>query len=76
MLAKSVTTPFDRPDWIFELKYDGFRVLAIRDGTKARLLTRRGNELSACFPEIVECLRELPDSALHTSVGHGPCSRE
>jgi bifunctional non-homologous end joining protein LigD len=64
MLATSAAKPFDRPGWVFELKYDGFRVLAIRQGDEARLLSRRGNDLSVCFPEIVECLRDLPDSVL------------
>jgi ATP-dependent DNA ligase len=64
MLATSASKPFDRPGWIFELKYDGYRCLAIRDADQARLLTRRGNDLSACFPEIIACLRILPDIVL------------
>jgi bifunctional non-homologous end joining protein LigD len=31
---------FDHPDWLFELKYDGFRALLEIDGTGARLLSR------------------------------------
>ena len=64
MLATTASKPFDRPGWIFELKYDGFRVLAIRNAANARLLSRRGNDLAACFPEIVECLHALPSMAL------------
>lgn len=64
MLATSASKPFDRAGWIFELKYDGFRVLAIRSGEGARLLSRRGNDLADCFPEIVACLRDLPNIAL------------
>src|SRR4051812_48807724 len=64
MLATSASKPFDRPGWLFELKYDGFRVLAIRRGDEVRLLSRRGNDLAPCFPEIVACLRELPDLVL------------
>jgi bifunctional non-homologous end joining protein LigD len=64
MLATAASKPFDRPGWIFELKYDGFRVLAIRDKRGARLLSRRGNDLAGSFPEIVSCLRELPDMVL------------
>lgn len=40
--------PFNRPGWIFELKYDGFRVLADRRGD----LSRRGNDWIACYPEL------------------------
>jgi ATP-dependent DNA ligase len=64
MLATAASKPFDRPGWVFELKMDGFRALAVRDGDPIRLLSRRGNDLSACFPEIVACLRELPDIVL------------
>jgi ATP-dependent DNA ligase len=35
MLAKPGSKPFDRLGWIFELKYDGFRVLAFHDRTGA-----------------------------------------
>lgn len=61
MLATPAARPFNRPGWIFELKYDGFRVLAIRHTDGARLLSRRGNDLALCFPEIVECLIALPE---------------
>src|SRR5690348_7221239 len=64
MLAVPANKPFDRPGWIFELKLDGFRVLAIRRGDSLRLLSRRGNDLLPCFPEIAACLLELPDIAL------------
>jgi bifunctional non-homologous end joining protein LigD len=64
MLATAASKAFDRPGWIFELKMDGFRTLATREGERVRLLSRRGNDLSACFPEIVACLRELPDIVL------------
>jgi bifunctional non-homologous end joining protein LigD len=61
MLATSASKPFDRAGWVFELKYDGFRALAVRGAGVVRLLSRRGNDLLPCFPEIDECLRELPD---------------
>jgi bifunctional non-homologous end joining protein LigD len=47
-------------DWVFELKYDGFRCLAIRDSRRVRLLTRDGNDLARCFPEVVLEFRNLP----------------
>lgn len=64
MLATPAAEPFDRPGWIFELKYDGFRVLAVKATDTVRLLSRRGNELAPCFPEIVASLDELPDLVL------------
>ena len=35
--------PFDHPDWLFELKYDGWRALAYVENGKCRLVSRRGN---------------------------------
>ena len=38
-----VPEPFDHPDWLFELKYDGFRAMAYIERSKAELLSRKGN---------------------------------
>ncbi len=60
MLAEAAAAPFSSPDWLFELKYDGFRLLAERDGERARLLYRRGSDASAIFPELTRALKGLP----------------
>lgn len=45
-----VPEPFDHPDWLFELKYDGFRAMAyIQDG-KAELVSRKGNAYHSFEP--------------------------
>lgn len=36
--------PFSDPDWLFELKHDGFRALAFVDNGSCRLVSRNGNE--------------------------------
>jgi bifunctional non-homologous end joining protein LigD len=59
MLAESRDRPFTAPGWLFELKLDGYRVLAAQ-AASPRLLSRNGNDLSACFPEILQALRALP----------------
>jgi bifunctional non-homologous end joining protein LigD len=59
MLAESRDRAFSGEGWLFELKLDGYRVLAARDGT-SRLLSRNGNDLSATFPEVVRAVRALP----------------
>jgi len=59
MLAEAQEKPFNAPGWLFELKLDGYRTLASRDQT-SRVLSRNGNDLSACFPEIVQALKALP----------------
>jgi ATP-dependent DNA ligase len=42
------------PEWIHEVKYDGFRLLVHRDGDRVRLLTRNGHNWSGRYPWIVE----------------------
>jgi bifunctional non-homologous end joining protein LigD len=52
MLAESIEEPFDGPDWLFEIKWDGYRAVAfIEDGT-VRLVSRNQNELTARYPEL------------------------
>ena len=42
------------PDWIHEVKHDGFRLIVVRDGDRVRLLTRNGYDWSKRYPWIVE----------------------
>jgi bifunctional non-homologous end joining protein LigD len=42
--------------WIHEIKHDGFRMIARRDGTSVRLLTRNGNNWSELFPAVVAAI--------------------
>lgn len=60
MLAENGEVPFSSPDWLFELKYDGFRLLAERRDEGARLIYRRGSESSATYPDLARALRALP----------------
>jgi bifunctional non-homologous end joining protein LigD len=46
-------------DWIHEIKHDGFRLLARREGTRVRLFTRNGNDWSDRFPSVVEAIEVL-----------------
>jgi bifunctional non-homologous end joining protein LigD len=46
-------------DWIFEIKYDGYRLIAFIDSGRVRLVTRRGNDWTARFPEIARELETL-----------------
>ncbi|HEV2117935.1 MAG TPA: non-homologous end-joining DNA ligase [Terriglobales bacterium] len=56
MLATLVDKPFDNPQWLFEIKWDGYRSLAFLDGGKARLVSRNQNDMTSQYPE----LRDLP----------------
>jgi bifunctional non-homologous end joining protein LigD len=47
----------DRPDWIHEVKYDGYRLMVQRDGDRVRLITRNGYDWTKRYPWIVEAAR-------------------
>jgi bifunctional non-homologous end joining protein LigD len=44
----------DRPEWIHEVKYDGYRLRVERDGDRVRLITRGGYDWTKSYPWIVE----------------------
>lgn len=60
MLLEKARAPFDDPAWTFELKYDGYRLMAQTDGERAWLKSRNGADATAWFPEVVEGLLQLP----------------
>ncbi len=64
MLAEPRRRPFSSPDWMFELKYDGFRLLAGRAGGAVSLYHRRGREVTTLYPEIVRALATWPGGDL------------
>jgi len=51
--------PFDGAEWIFELKYDGFRSLAYIEHGRCRLVSRNGHEFS-CFVSLASSLAQIP----------------
>ncbi len=60
MKPKLVETPPAQGGWIYELKFDGFRALALKSGGKVKLLSRNENELTEKFEEVAEAMAELP----------------
>jgi bifunctional non-homologous end joining protein LigD len=56
MLATSIDEPFDGPDWLFEIKWDGYRAIAFIEDGKAQLVSRSQNDLTPRYPE----LKDLP----------------
>ena len=52
MLAESVNEPFDGDDWLFEIKWDGYRAVAFLENGKARLVSRNQNDLTPRYPEL------------------------
>jgi bifunctional non-homologous end joining protein LigD len=53
-------TPPDHGGWIYELKFDGFRALALKDKGKVQLLSRNENELTQKFAEVAAAMADLP----------------
>ena len=55
--------PADPREWVFEIKFDGYRMLARVEGGAIQLLTRNGNDWTARLPGLLQALRsmDLPD---------------
>jgi bifunctional non-homologous end joining protein LigD len=64
MLATLVDAPFHRPGWVWEEKYDGIRLLALKSSRRVRLLSRNDKDRTADFPEIAAALAGLPAPTL------------
>jgi bifunctional non-homologous end joining protein LigD len=56
MLASIVEKPFDDPNWLFEIKWDGYRAVSFIENGDVRLVSRNQNDLSPRYPE----LQDLP----------------
>ena len=59
MAALLVDTLPAGDDWLYEAKFDGYRAMALKDGARVRILSRRGNDLTADYPAIREALSRL-----------------
>lgn len=64
MLATLVREPFDRKGWVFEEKYDGYRILAYKEGARVTLLSRNAIDRSARYSRIADAVRALPAQTL------------
>jgi bifunctional non-homologous end joining protein LigD len=59
MTAQSSAQPFDDPDWIFEMKRDGYRALATITPEQVALRSRNGLRLDSTYPLVVQDLKKL-----------------
>lgn len=64
MLATLVAEPFDRPGWIFELKWDGYRAIAEVSRKRVALYSRNHKPFEHRFAPLVESLRQLGHEAV------------
>lgn len=60
MLATLHKRPFSDPEWLFEVKYDGFRCLICKAGERVDLVGRNGRLFNGSFPEIVAAVAGEP----------------
>ena len=56
--TRSTSVP-NTPDWLHEIKYDGYRLRVERDGDRVRLITRGGYDWTDRYPRIVEAARKI-----------------
>lgn len=59
MLATLVDKPFNSSEWLFEIKWDGYRSVAFLDHGQVRLVSRNQNEMTHDFPEMREILEQV-----------------
>jgi bifunctional non-homologous end joining protein LigD len=59
MKARLEEEPPTHGDWLYELKFDGIRAIAVKDGKKVSLISRNGNKLDKRFPEVADAVKEL-----------------
>jgi|SRR5580704_9772206 bifunctional non-homologous end joining protein LigD len=52
------------PSWLYELKLDGYRALAIKSGGKVQLRSRNDKGFNARYPALVEALGSMPDETV------------
>jgi bifunctional non-homologous end joining protein LigD len=59
MLATLVAKPFHKPGWVYEEKYDGYRILAYKEGTTVTLLSRNAKDRTQMFSNIAAAVGHL-----------------
>ena len=63
-MLPSPAPPFHRPGWIYEEKYDGWRIMAYKRGAAVRLLSRNGIDYTGRFRALAAAIASLPDVTL------------
>ncbi len=63
MKATLAAAPPTSGDWLYELKFDGFRALALKNGHDVRLMSSNGKDFTARFQEIADGVAELPGAS-------------
>src|SRR5262249_60984932 len=61
---RELARPFHRPGWVYEEKYDGWRMLAYKRGCQVQLVSRPGRDHTRRFPALVAAIAGLAPSTL------------
>ena len=56
--------PFHREGWVYEEKYDGWRILALKSDGKVQLVSRNGRDHARRFGELAKAIAALPEATL------------
>lgn len=64
MLATLVAEPFHRPGWVYEEKYDGYRILAYKEGRTVTLFSRNAKDRTETFSAVARAVAALPEKTL------------
>ncbi len=59
MLCTLIEEPFNKQDWIFEMKWDGYRAVGTKHGSDVDLYSRTGNSFIDAYPPVAEAIRSL-----------------
>jgi bifunctional non-homologous end joining protein LigD len=64
MLARLSTQIIDKPDWLYEIKYDGYRIIAQINNGAVKLISRNGNDYTKKFNAISSALSNISQSVI------------
>ena len=65
MLATLVDSPFDDKAWVFETKWDGFRLVAEKSGNAVRLWSRNGIDVTKKYALLLPALQKIDGLVRH-----------
>ena len=63
LLLKTEKLP-EGPDFLYEIKLDGYRAIAFKTGGRVHLRSRNDNDFAARYPSIVKALEAMPDETV------------
>jgi bifunctional non-homologous end joining protein LigD len=59
MLCTLTKAPIDNPDYIYEMKWDGYRIIAFKEGNSLRMNSRSGLDYTSKYPHVAKAIKKL-----------------